>query len=97
MNDEGRPQLVPDLIWQVLKDETVVVSPVDGKYCVLNGMGTVIWQLLTEQNSSGQMEQYLIDHYDVSAEQARADIERFLSDLSQRGLITGEPHSYAKD
>jgi hypothetical protein len=87
MNNEGQPQVVPDLIWRVLKDETVVVSPVDGKYCVLNGIGSIIWQLLTEERSLGQIEQHLVDYYDVSAEQAQMDIGRFLSDLSQRGLV----------
>jgi hypothetical protein len=87
MNTEQIPQIVPNLTWRVLNDETVVVSPNDGKYCVLNGLGTVIWQLLSEQYSLEGIEKYLMIHYEVSEEQAREDIGRFLSDLSQKGLL----------
>lgn len=75
------------LIWRILNDETVVVSPRDGAYCVLNSLGTVIWQLLSEQHSLADIEQYLINNYDVSEEQARKDMEDFLADLDKRGLL----------
>ena len=81
-------QIAPDLIWRVLSDETVVVSPADGEYCVLNGMGTIIWQLLIDQYSLSGIEAYLVENYAVSNEQAKEDISRFLFDLQQRGLLT---------
>lgn len=87
MKTEQIPQIVPNLTWRVLNDETVVVSPNDGKYCVLNGLGTVIWQLLSEQYSLEGIEKYLVTNYEVSAEQAGEDIGRFLVDLSQKGLL----------
>ena len=87
MKTEQIPQIVPNLTWRVLNDETVVVSPNDGKYCVLNGLGTVIWQLLSEQYSLEGIEKYLVTNYEVSAEQAGEDIGRFLADLSQKGLL----------
>ena len=87
MKTEQHPQIVPDLIWRVLDNETVVVSPSDGAYCVLNGLGTVIWQLLSEQYSLADVEHYLVKNYEVSAEQAREDVGGFLTDLSQRGLL----------
>lgn len=87
MRTEQNPQIVPDLIWRVLDEETVVVSPSDGEYCVLNGIGTVIWQLLSEQQSLADIEQYLVNNYQVSEEQAREDTGRFLTDLEQRGLL----------
>jgi hypothetical protein len=87
MKTEQIPQIEPNLTWRVLNEETVVVSPNDGKYCVLNGLGTVIWQRLSEQNSLEGIEKYLVTNYEVSEEQAREDIGRFLSDLSQKGLL----------
>ena len=87
MKTQQNPQIVPNLIWRVLDNETVVVSPRDGNYCVLNGMGTIIWQLLSEQNLLGDIELYLVNNYDVSVEQAREDIGCFLTDLDQRGLL----------
>ena len=87
MSSEGLPCVVPDLIWRVLDGETVVVSPVDGEYCVLNGLGTVIWQLLVDGCSLAGIEAHLVEHYEVSEEQAREDVGRFLSDLQQHGLL----------
>ena len=81
------PQVIPNLIWRVLNEETVVVSPVDGKYCVLNGSGTVIWQLLVENCSLAGIEEHLAEYYEISREQARKDITLFLSDLQRRGLL----------
>lgn len=86
-NVEQSPQIVPNLIWRVLNEETVVVSPTDGEYCVLNGLGTVIWQLLTENHSLVEIEAYLAENYDVSLGQAREDIGRFVAELQQRGLL----------
>jgi hypothetical protein len=87
MKTEQRPQIDPDLIWRVLSDETIVLSPRDGAYCVLNGLGSVIWQLLSEQHSLADIEQVLVRNYEVSEEQAREDVGDFLTDLSQRGLL----------
>jgi len=87
MGIEQNPKIVPDLIWRVLDKETVVLSPSDGVYCVLNGLGTVIWQLLSEQHSLNAIEHYLVKNYEVSEEQAREDVARFLTDLAQRGLL----------
>jgi hypothetical protein len=87
MGIEQNPQIVPDLIWRVLDNETVVLSPSDGVYCVLNSLGTEIWQLLSEQHSLTDIEHYLVKNYEVSEEQAREDVARFLTDLAQRGLL----------
>ena len=88
MNLELLPKIQPNLVWRVLSNETVVVSPASGQYCVLNEMGTVIWQLVADSCSVPEIEAYLIENYEVSSEQAQADIGRFIADLQQRGLLT---------
>ena len=86
MDNEDMPQVVPDLIWRVLDQETVVVSPVNGKYCVLNGLGTVIWQLLVEKCSVMDIEDHLVAQYEVSRDQAREDVFHFLSRFTAAGV-----------
>lgn len=80
-------QINPDLIWRELNDEIVIVSPPIGEYCVLNGMGSVIWQLLTDEHEQQDIEVYLVTHFDVTEEQARQDVDQFLADLHKRGMI----------
>lgn len=89
MSDE-RPKIKPNLIWRVLQEETVVVSPIDGRYCVFNGSGSTIWGLLTENSSLAEIEAHLVANYEVNPEVAREDIGRFLSELQERGLLAEE-------
>ena len=90
MNSEQTPRIAPDLIWRLLDDDAVVVSPRVGKVRVLNGVATVIWKLLAEKKSVDEIETHLVAHYSVSLEQARQDLESFLSDLGERELVTWE-------
>lgn len=87
MTTQGAPKIADDLIWRLLDDNAVVVSPRVGEVRVLNGMGTIIWQLLVEQNSPQQIEDHLVAHYDVTRAQARDDMETFFQELTERGVL----------
>lgn len=65
----------------------VIVSPGVGKVRVLNGMATVIWQLMAESKSIDEIQEYLIAHYEVTIEQTQEDLQLFFTDLKDRGLI----------
>jgi hypothetical protein len=84
------PQVSPDLIWRLLDDNAVVVSPGVGEVRVFNQVGTVIWQLLVEENSPGEIEDYLVTHYEVSHERAKSDLQLFINDLTDRGVLIWE-------
>ncbi len=84
------PRVAPDLIWRLLDDNAVVVSPGIGEVRVLNQVGTVIWQLLVEENSPEEIEQYLVNHYEVSHDKAKSDLFQFFDDLANRGVVIWE-------
>lgn len=79
--------IAPGLIWRLLDDNVVIVSPGVGKVRVLNGMATIIWQLMGENKNQAEIEAYLATHYEASIEQVREDLQDFLADLKDRGLI----------
>ncbi len=83
----SQPQIANDLIWRLLDNNAVVVSPHVGEVRVLNGIGTVIWQLLVEKKSPEQIEDFLVANYDVSHEDAQRDIQAFFKDLTNRGIL----------
>jgi hypothetical protein len=90
MNLEHTPHLISDIIWRVLDDNAVLVTPEEGQVTILNGIGTIIWSLINGQNSGLDIARQLVQHYDVSSEQAQHDVEQFLNKLENRGLITWE-------
>jgi hypothetical protein len=88
MNLEEIPKSIADVIWRVLDDNAVLVSPEGGHVTILNGVGTQIWSLIDGQNSGMDIAWHLVDQYDVSIQQAKEDVELFLTKLENRGLIT---------
>lgn len=87
MTSEPLPQVTSGLISRVLDGNTVIVAPHVGKVRILNPVGSFIWQLLNEGQSRTQIESHLSQKYAISAEQAQQDLETFLTDLKQRGLL----------
>ncbi len=87
MNEEAIPILAPQLIWRELDDGTVVVTPDEGKVRVLNQTGTNIWLQIDGKHSLLDIADQLAEDFDVSQEQAVSDVNAFLTDLSQKGLI----------
>jgi hypothetical protein len=85
--NQTKPQIKSNIIWRQVDENTVVVTPQSGKMRVLNGVGSTIWQLLAAGHSSAAIVEHLVAQYEVSAGQARTDLDRFLADLTERNLI----------
>ena len=90
MNLEHTPHLISEIIWRVLDDNAVLVSPEGGQVTILNGVGTIIWSLIDGQSNGLDIARQLAQQYDVSSDQAQNDVEQFLNKLQNRGLITWE-------
>jgi hypothetical protein len=91
MTDSGPvPRIAPGLLWRLLDDDAVVVSPREGQVRVLNGVGTVVWRLLAEQKGIDDIADYLVTHYGITLEQARNDLEKFMNDLGEREMVVWE-------
>jgi len=84
------PRVAPDLVWRLLDENAVVVSPRAGEVRVLNRVGTVIWQLLIDEHSPTEIEEFLISHYEVTRQRAETDLQDFFDDLTDRGILTWE-------
>lgn len=88
--NKPKPQIKRGLIWRQVDENTVIVTPQSGKMRVLNGVGSTIWQLLADDQPPEVIVVHLVAHYAVSAEQAQADLDRFLADLTERNLLYWE-------
>jgi hypothetical protein len=81
------PRIPSHLIWRQVDDNTVVVSPRSGKMRVLNGVGSVIWQLIADEKPVNFIVEHLTTVYNISHEQAQTDVDSFLIDLRERNLL----------
>ena len=81
------PRIDPDIVWRLLDENAVVVSPREGEVRVLNPVGTAIWQLLVQQEDMQAIERYLTENFDVSQKRAHDDLLTFLEELTERGIL----------
>ena len=82
---------VPDhVIVRQLGDESVMLDMASGYYFGLDPVGARIWQLLLETSSLAEIVERLAQEYDVTPEQAKSDLVRFVEELKAHGLLNVE-------
>ncbi len=78
----------PDVSWQIVEGQAVLIHNRLGEIQVLNDVGSVVWEHLEE--GFDKLTEIITSEYDVSAEEARKDIESFINELKEAGTITEE-------
>ena len=80
-------KISPDVLFQEVSGETVLLDLASENYFGLDEVGTRIWVLLNEGKNSGQILDVLINEYEVERSVLAADIEELLQGLIEAGLI----------
>ena len=81
-----------NVVSRVVADEAIVVpirrgaADMDSIY-TFNEAGTMLWAMIEANRSAAELVAHLESQYGLSAENAAADTEKFLADLSEAGLI----------
>lgn len=83
-----RPRIAPDIVWRLLENNAVLVSPREGEVRVLNPVGTAIWQRLLQEEALPAIEAYLTATFEVTQDRAHDDLLTFLEELTERGILT---------
>ncbi len=79
---------IPDnVLFQEVDGEAVLLSLDEGCYYGLDELGTRIWKLIHQDLDHDQVVAAIVAEYEVEPEQARSDLDAFLSDLRESGLI----------
>jgi len=81
-------KVADNVLFQEVDGEAVLLSLDEGTYYGLDELGTRIWKLINQDLDSEQVVAAIVEEYEVDTEQARNDLDAFLSDLEQSGLIT---------
>lgn len=79
---------IPDnVLFQEVDGEAVLLSLDEGCYYGLDELGTRIWKLIHQDLDRDQVVAAIVAEYEVEPEQARSDLDAFLSDLRESSLI----------
>ena len=82
----------------LLKHEFIETAELDGEWVLLdleshsitklNDMGGYIWSLLDEHGTIERLTDKIAQEYDVKPERAASDVEAFVTQLVEVGLVT---------
>ncbi len=81
-------RLTPDsAIWRQVGDEVVVYGVERSEYLATNPAGTLLWPMLAQGATLGELTGVLAERWGLSVGQARVDVETFLAALRAQGLL----------
>jgi len=71
-----------------LGTELVLMDTKSGNYLGINTVGTHIWNLLADSKSITDLVTELTSRFEVTETQCQAEVERFLSELEQKKMVS---------
>ena len=78
----------PEVLFQELDGETVLLNLRDERYYGLDDVGTRVWQLLGEHGDIERIVSTMLGEYDVEEATLRQDVEKLIAALLEVGLVT---------
>jgi hypothetical protein len=91
-----RVSVSPDVLFQEVGGEAVLLDLKSESYFGLDDVGMRIWQLLQEQGSLRAVFDRMLAEYDVDPARLEADLLKHVGELADAGLvIVGEAHAPA--
>jgi hypothetical protein len=84
-------RISPNVAWQIVDGEAIVVDLASGKTIGLNATGTFLWSHLDGTQDPEALATALAIEFDVPSDVASAHAHEFLSDMQTRDLIVNAP------
>jgi hypothetical protein len=79
------------LNWREIDGEVVVLDIERSHYLNLNPTGCVLWLMLAAGATERQLVEKLTEEFDVNEETARNDVETFVANCRENGLLADPP------
>jgi hypothetical protein len=80
LRDEG-------LEWREVENEVIAVDVRSSTYLSTKGSGTMLWRALAQGSTRDQLVSALQEAYGLERTKAEEDVDRFVADLQERGLL----------
>ena len=91
MNLSDKVSIPTQVMARTVGDETVILDLTSGTYYGLDPVGARIWQLFADGQTLAQVRDIMLAEYDVSVDDLERDLNRLLSELSDKNLISLVP------
>ena len=90
---KSKPKINKGLVYKTIDDNTIIIAQdnkqsMKEKISILNNTGTCIWQLINKQMSVLQIENRLLEQFDIDKTKIKKEMDIFLSKLLKENLIT---------
>jgi len=76
-----------EVVSKVIDGEAIIINLSNGVYYSMDQVGALIWELLEAGHSLEKIVQAIVVRYDVSSQQAQADMERLVAELCHEKLM----------
>jgi len=86
---DALPAPSPDVVSRRLGDEIVLVNLKTNRIFSLSPTGARFWELLSEGRSRTEIELQLLQEFDVSREEASAEMDSLVATLRAEALVQG--------
>ncbi len=78
----------PKTAWRVIEGEAVILSLDTKAFRGLNPVGSRMWELIDGRRSVDEIVEVIVREFDVTREQAAVDVQAFVRELLDKGLVT---------
>lgn len=75
------------LEWRRVDDEIIAVDASQWTYLSANGSAALLWEALARGTTRDELVETLLAEFAIDRERAAADVDAFLADLAERGLL----------
>ena len=78
----------PDAAYRTYDGQATIVLPSLARVNVLNEVGSAIWERIDGRRSLAEILDGIVDEFDITRDQAAADLEAFIADLRTHGMVS---------
>ena len=86
----SRLTIPTSVLFRDLGGECVLLDLTSGSYFGLDQVGARIWALIAEHGELDRVRQALLAEFEVDPREVERDLERFVGELAQRGLVVAD-------
>ena len=84
---EASVRAAPDVVFNEVQGEAVLLHTVSGRYYGLDSVGTRFWQLALEGRNLGDVQRRMLGEYNVEPDRLWRDLQGLVEVLLAKGLV----------